>query len=39
MSRPNIQIDEEVREMTKAEYDALVASGWTEEAKTDEVTE
>ena len=31
MTRPNIQIDDEVREMTKAEYDALVASGWTEE--------
>jgi hypothetical protein len=39
MSRPNIQIDDEVREMTKAEYDALIASGWTEEAKADEVTE
>jgi hypothetical protein len=39
MSKPKIQIDDEVREMTKAEYDALVASGWTEEAKVDEVTE
>ena len=37
MSRPNIQIDDEVREMTQEEYDALIASGWTEEAKADEV--
>lgn len=29
MTRPNIQIDDEVREMTEDEYDALVASGWT----------
>ena len=29
MTRPNIQIDDEVREMTDEEYDALVASGWT----------
>lgn len=29
MTRPNIQIDDLVREMTEEEYDALVASGWT----------
>lgn len=29
MSRPNIQIDDVVREMTEAEYEALLASGWT----------
>lgn len=32
MSRPNIQIDNVVREMTEEEYAALLASGWTEEA-------
>jgi hypothetical protein len=31
MSRPNIQIDNEVREMTEEEYAELLASGWTEE--------
>jgi hypothetical protein len=35
MARPNIQIDDEVREMTEAEYEALLATGWTLEA-TDE---
>ena len=39
MSRPFIQHDDEMREMTKAEYDALVTSGWTEEAEANEVTE
>lgn len=29
--KPNIQIDDEVREMTDEEYEALLASGWTEE--------
>jgi hypothetical protein len=29
MTRPNIQIDDEVREMTQEEYEALLASGWT----------
>lgn len=29
MTRPNIQIDDEVREMTEAEYQALLESGWT----------
>jgi hypothetical protein len=30
MKRPNIQIDDEVREMTAEEYEALLESGWTE---------
>lgn len=30
MTRPNIQIDDEVREMTEEEYSELLASGWTE---------
>jgi hypothetical protein len=29
MSNPNIQIDDEVREMTDEEYAELLASGWT----------
>ena len=33
MTRPNIQIGDEIREMTEEEYQALVASGWTEEAQ------
>lgn len=36
MSRPNIQIDDEVREMTEEEYEALIATGWTEEASVTE---
>jgi hypothetical protein len=35
MTKPNIQIDDEVREMTDEEYEALLATGWTMEA-TDE---
>ena len=35
MTRPNIQIDDEVREMTEEEYEALLASGWTLEAPDD----
>jgi hypothetical protein len=31
MSNPNIQIDDEVREMTDEEYAKLLASGWTPE--------
>jgi len=31
VTRPNIQIDDEVREMTEEEYEALLASGWTPE--------
>ena len=33
MKRPNIQIDELVREMTEEEYEDLLASGWTLEGK------
>lgn len=29
MARPKIQIDDEVREMTDDEYQALLDSGWT----------
>jgi hypothetical protein len=29
MTRPNIQIDDLIREMTDEEYEALLASGWT----------
>jgi hypothetical protein len=32
MTRPNIQIDEEVREMTQEEYADLLATGWTFES-------
>lgn len=32
MGKPNIQIDDVIREMTDEEYEALLASGWTEEA-------
>lgn len=28
MSKPNIQIDDEVREMTDEEYAELLATGW-----------
>jgi hypothetical protein len=35
MTRPNIQIDDEVREMTEEEYEELLASGWTEEGTND----
>jgi hypothetical protein len=31
MTKPNIQIDDEVREMTDEEYASLIASGWTME--------
>jgi hypothetical protein len=35
--RPNIQIDDTVREMTEEEYTALLESGWkeTQEAEDD----
>jgi hypothetical protein len=36
MSLPNIQIDNEVRGMTEEEYSALLESGWTPEANTEE---
>ena len=35
MTKPNIQIDDEVREMTDEEYAELLAIGWTMEG-TDE---
>jgi len=35
VTKPNIQIDDLVREMTDEEYAELIASGWTMEA-TDE---
>jgi hypothetical protein len=35
MIKPLIQIDDEVREMSDEEYEALLASGWTMES-TDE---
>ncbi len=35
MTKPNIQIDDEVREMTDEEYAELLATGWTLEG-TDE---
>jgi hypothetical protein len=31
MTYPNIQIDDEVREMTEEEYQVFFATGWTEE--------
>ena len=31
MIKPNIQVDDEVREMTDEEYAELLAGGWTEE--------
>ena len=33
MSNPNIQIDDEVREMTDEEYAELLATGWTLEGQ------
>jgi hypothetical protein len=33
MTKPNIQIDDEVREMTDEEYAELLATGWTMEPK------
>jgi len=35
MTNPNIQIDDEIREMTDEEYADLIASGWTEEPQDD----
>ena len=32
MTKPNVQTDDEVREMTDEEYEALLATGWTLEA-------
>ena len=35
MTKPNIQIDGEVREMTDEEFATLLETGWTLEAKDD----
>jgi hypothetical protein len=37
MTRPEIQIDNLLREMTEEEYEALLATGWTLES-TDEAS-
>ena len=34
MTKPNLQIDDEVREMTDEEYAALLATGWRETDET-----
>lgn len=34
--KPNIQIDDLVREMTEEEYEALLASGWKAEPTVDD---
>ena len=39
MNKPQIQIDDEVREMTEEEYAALIASGWAFEAQEETPTE
>ena len=39
MPRPNIQIDDVVREMTEQEYADLIASGWTETAQEENTPE
>jgi hypothetical protein len=38
MPRPNIQIDDEVREMTEEEYAELIATGWTPGETQEETT-
>ena len=37
MKRPLIQIDGEVREVTDAEYEQLIADGWTPEVPVEEI--
>lgn len=37
MTKPMIQIDDEVREMTDEEYEALLASGWTPDGDPDDI--
>lgn len=37
--KPNIQIDDEVREMTDDEYAALLATGWTPDDEVSDGTE
>lgn len=39
MTRPNIQIDDLVREMTEHEYAELLATGWTLENVNQEIVE
>jgi hypothetical protein len=38
MQKPNIQIGDEVREMTDEEYSELLASGWTMEGTNEALT-
>ena len=35
MSKPLIQIDDEIREMTDEEYQALLDSGWTPDGESE----
>ena len=37
MTKPNIQIDDEVREMTDEEYAELLASGWSPDGEHDDL--
>lgn len=37
MTKPLIQIDDEVREMTDEEYAELLASGWTPDGEQDDI--
>jgi hypothetical protein len=39
MAKPNIQIDDQIREMTDEEYVELIASGWTLETTQDFVNQ
>lgn len=39
MTRPNIQIDDLVREMTEEEYAELLASGWTDAPDDEDIVE
>jgi hypothetical protein len=38
MTKPFIQIDDEIREMTDEEYEALLATGWTMEGTNEALT-
>ena len=38
MSKPLIQIDDEIREMTNEEHEALLATGWTMEGQNEALT-
>lgn len=35
--KPNIQIDDEIREMTDEEYEALLATGWSIDGPTSRI--